>query len=105
MAGTYNKKTGDITTLAVPQPTEAMKLGQKKTTITEHASFIKRVLDTNNKNRPDNSTRALFRNMTNHDSVFAISIAKGLWSTTPRETMDGKHTEASIFALIPFFKV
>ena len=105
MAGTYNEKTGEIESLALADPTEAMLLAQKKTTVGERAACIKRVLDTNNKARPANSTRALFRNMTNHDIVLANAVARGLWSTVPREAMDGKHTEASIFALIPLFKV
>ena len=105
MAGAYNKKTGDIETLAFAEATEALKLAQKKTTVGERAFCIKRILDTNNKKRPPNSTRALFRNMGNHDIVFATAITKGLWATQARETMDGMHTEASIFALIPLFKV
>ena len=67
--------------------------------------FLFLTLDTNNKTLPANSTRALFRNMTHHDIVLSTAFAKGLWATVPRESMDGKHTEASIFAMIPLFKV
>ena len=104
MAGVFDKKTGDITSLALATPTEAMLLAQRKTTVAERSACIKRILDTNNKKRPSNSTRALFRNMVDHDPVFATAVSKGIWSSTPRDTMDGKHTEASIFALIPLFK-
>ena len=61
MAGVYDKKTGDIESLAFAEATEALKLAQKKTTVGERAFCIKRILDTNNKKRPPNSTRALFR--------------------------------------------
>ena len=83
IAGVYNKETGDIDTLAFAEPTEALRMAKKKTMVTERASCIKRILDTINKKRPANSTRALFCNMTHHDIIFATAITKGLWSTIP----------------------
>ena len=104
MAGDFDVGTGKIKSLALPTYTAAMLAAQRKTTVAERTSTLKRMLDTNNKLRPANSTRAIFRDMPDHDRMLATAIVKGLWSTVPRDTMDGKYNEASIFATMPYAK-
>ena len=78
MAGDFDTGTGKIKSLALPTYTAAMLAAQRKTTVAERTSTLKRMLDTNNKLRPANSTRAIFRDMPDHDRMLATAIVKGL---------------------------
>ena len=93
MAGDLDIESGEINLLAFPSPTHAYATALRKTTIRERQGALKRILDTGNRDVPENCTHATVRDMHSHDRVLVSLISTGCWWLKPMEALDEKVTE------------
>ena len=101
IAGTIDVKEGEIAALAIATMTEAFKGALSKATITERARKLKRMLDTNNRARPQGSTSAIFRDMANHDPNLVKVLVTGEFAQSPMTDINAKVKEFNIAGCLP----
>lgn len=100
MAGDFNPRTGKFRP-AFPVKSAALTKATRATTKNERLKALKRVADTNNRARPENSVMATHRDMAEHDTSLLEAIMLGNWAQTILRDISDKHKRANFLCFFP----
>ena len=101
--GDFDIETGKLTSIVLPQPTEAHKQANLLTTLEERTDAVKRMFDTCNRLRPKGAVIAIAasRDMNNHDPQMCRQILGGQFSKSTMTSMKDKPVRCSILSFCP----
>ena len=91
MAGTWNQVTGEIASLAMPEPTAGYLDCCNKKTKEEKVIRLAQLVNSNNVRRPAGDVRCIYCRMKQHDHVMVKSLVMGDLATAPKYDLDEKN--------------